>query len=61
MKVNSKGIQIELEQDELDDLWNIIMFARDWQDSDVTKNKPKMTDSELKLADDLLDILNKLK
>ena len=61
MRIKSEGITISLEQREIVDLWNIIMFAFDWQDSELTKDKPKMNKSELELAKELLDILDKLK
>ena len=61
MRIESKGITITLEQEEIIDLWNIIMFAFDWQDSEITKDKPKMTERELQLAHELFDILDKLK
>jgi hypothetical protein len=59
MKIESQGITISLTKEEITDLWNIILFAFDWQDSEITKDKPKMNDSELKLANELYDILNK--
>lgn len=61
MKIESQGITISLTKEEIEDLWNIIMFAFDWQDSEITKDKPKMNDSELKLAKELDNVLRKLK
>ena len=61
MKVESNGITIHLEQDEVVDMWNIIMFALDWQSSELTKDKPKMNEHELKLANELQETLDKIK
>lgn len=58
MKINSECISIELKQNEIIYLWNIIMFALDWQESD---NTSKMTDNELKMAKKLADLLGELK
>lgn len=61
MKVNSKGICIELEQDEIDIFWNIIMFAKDYHNQEIKDNHSCMNSAELKLADELIEITEKLK
>ena len=61
MKAESNGITIYLEKDEIVDLWNIIMFAFDWQKYAEKNEKPTMNESELKLANEILDVTNKIK
>ena len=61
MKIKSCGINIELEQDEIVDLWNVIMFALDLQAERDKENEPCMTDDELKLAKKLVNILENIK
>lgn len=61
MKVDSKGIVIHLEQDEISKFWNILMFAKDHHTQETKKGNTCMYDSELKLCDALLDITGKLK
>ena len=61
MKVDSKGIVIHLEQDEISSFWNILMFAKDYHTQETENGKTCMYDRELKLCDALLDITEKLK
>lgn len=56
MKIESNGVTIHLEQNEIMDFWNIIMFALDYQ---VVKQA--MTENELKLARELADTVDKIK
>ena len=62
MRVRSSGLTIELSEDEIGLLWNIVMFALDWQ-SYATKNDvaSTMTEDELKLAKELEQITDKLR
>ena len=61
MKVESKGIVIHLEQDEIGELWDILTFAKDHHIQETKKGKTCMFPSELKLCDALLDITEKLR
>lgn len=61
MKVDSKGIVIHLEQDEISSFWNILMFAKDYHNEKTKKGETCMYDCELKLCDALIDIMEKLK
>lgn len=61
MRVESIGITISLEQDEIIDFWNIVMFALDLQAERDKQGKPCMTESEKKFAKKLVDILEPIK
>lgn len=61
MKTKSKGICIELEQDEIEIFWNIIMFAKDYHEAERKKDRICMNSAEIKLADELIEITEKLK
>ena len=61
MKIESNGITIHLEQYEIKDFWNIIMFALVWHQYAINNNESKMTESELKLASELADTTDKIK
>ena len=61
MKITSEGINIHLEQEEISTFWNIIMFAKDYHNEKTSKGELCMFDSELKLANELLEITDKLK
>lgn len=61
MKITSNGIDIHLEQEEISVFWNIIMFALDYHEEKTEKGESCMYDSELKLANELLEITDKLK
>lgn len=61
MKVSSNGINIHLEQEEIDTFWNIIMFALDFHTKETEKGSCCMNNAELKLAKELIDITDKLK
>ncbi len=39
MKVDSKGIVIHLEQDEINSFWNILMFAKDYHNEKNQKGR----------------------
>jgi len=60
MIIQSKGISIELEQDEIDAFCNIIMFALDLQAERDKENKLCMNAKELKLAKKLVEITEKI-
>ena len=61
MKITTNGINIELEQDEIVVLWNVIMFARDYHSLQEKQHKFGMNQSELKLCQDLLKVLDEVK
>lgn len=61
MKVVSNGINIHLEQEEIIDFWNIIMFALDYHVKQEEDGKPCMTSAEYMLAKQLEEITDKLK
>jgi len=61
MTVESNGITIHLEKNEIENLWNIVMFAFDWQEYAEKNGKPTMRESELKLAKEIVDITDKIK
>ena len=61
MKIESNGITIYLEQNEICDFWNIVAFALDLQDERDKEQRPCMTDDELRLARKLHKILDELK
>lgn len=60
MKITTKGIEIHLEQDEISDFVNIILFAKDYHEQQTKKGECCMTKAELKLADELIEITDKL-
>ena len=60
MKITSKGIEIHLEQEEISDFVNIILFAKDYHEKEKKDGKCCMTKAELKLADELIEITEKL-
>lgn len=60
MKVTSIGITIHLEQDEISDFVNIILFAMDYHEKETKNGNSCMTKAELKLAKELIDITEKL-
>ena len=60
MKITTKGIEIHLEQDEISDFVNIILFALDYHEKETKNGNNCMTKSELKLAKELVDITEKL-
>ena len=61
MKVESKGIVIHLEQDEIMDFWNIVMFAIDLHDERTKNGESCMTKGELDLAKKIVDTLDNIK
>ena len=56
MKVTSNGINIKIEQDEIDTLWNVIMFALDYDSKENV-----MMQSEKNLANELVKTLESIK
>lgn len=60
MKVTTKGIEIHLEQEEISDFVNIILFAKDYHEQQTKAGECCMTKAELKLADELIEITDKL-
>lgn len=61
MKIETKGIQINLTQDELDLMLNIVEFSLDLHEERYKQNKPCMTDSELYMAKELVNILMRIR
>lgn len=61
MKVETNGIRINLTQDELDLMLNIVEFALDLHEERYKQDKPCMTDSELYLANELVNILQRIR
>lgn len=60
MRLVLDNLKIELEnQQEIQDFWNIIMFALDLQAEREKINKPCMSKSELELARKLKDFTDK--
>lgn len=60
MRLVLDNLKIELEsQKEIQDFWNIIIFALDLQAERDKAKKPCMTEDELKLANKLKDITEK--
>lgn len=60
MKVTSNGIEIHLEQEEISIFLNIILFAKDYHEQQTKEGNCCMTKAELKLADELIEITDKL-
>lgn len=56
MEIKSSGISIVLEQDEIDTLWNIVMFALDYDSKEDV-----MMQSEKNLAKEIVETLEKIK
>ena len=56
MRITSNGVNIKLEDDEIDTLWNIITFALDYDSKENV-----MTQSEKNLAKELVETLEKIK
>lgn len=61
MRAKSAGLTIELDSEELINFWNVIMFALDLQQEREKQGKPCMTKDELALANELVNILDKIK
>ena len=61
MVVESNGITIYLEKEEIQDFWNIVMFSLDWQNYAKKNGESTMTENELKLAKELVEITDKIK
>ena len=61
MRYELSDLTITFEKEEIGLLWNIVMFALDWQNSELTKNESKMTDKELELARKLESLTNEYK
>lgn len=60
MQTRAKEIIITLEnENEAQDLWNIIMFAFDWNGYAKENGKSTMNDREEKMANELVDLLEK--
>lgn len=60
MRLVLDNLKIELEsQQEIQDFWNIIMFAIDFHNECAKYGKSCMTEDELKLAHKLEEITNK--
>ena len=60
MEITCNEIKIVLTKDEIEDFKNIVLFALDLQAERDKENKPCMYESELKLANELVDILEKI-
>lgn len=60
MRIVSDHLSLELEnQQEIRDLWNIVMFALDFHERCTKEGKPCMTEDEHKLAKDIAKKLDK--
>ena len=56
MEIKSSGISIVLKEDEIDTLWNIVMFALDYDSKEDV-----MMQSERNLAKEIVETLEKIK
>lgn len=60
MRLVLDNLKIELEsQQEIQNFWNIVMFALDLHSERIEKGESCMTEDELKLAKKLEEITNK--
>ena len=60
MQTRAKEIIITIEnENEAQDLWNIIMFAFDWNGYAKKNDKSTMNDREEKMANELVNLLEK--
>lgn len=60
MRIVLNNLKIELEnQEEIQDFWNIVMFALDLHNEKAGTGEPCMTESELELAKKLKEITEK--
>jgi len=60
MKLFTTNLVIELNEEEIYMLWDALMFALDWQHSELTKNEAKMsegTESFVKFLKNKLEYL----
>ena len=61
MRFEANGITIHLDQTEIADFWNIIMFALDLQAEREKKGESCMHKSELAMAKKLVEIVEEFK
>lgn len=54
-------ITIQFDEDEINLLWNVVMFAKDLHNERTKKGEPCMTENELRLADALIDLTERIK
>ena len=59
MKCRTETISIVLNENEITDFWNIIMFAKDLHVERISKNECCMTTTELKLVDEMIKVVEK--
>lgn len=59
MKCKAETLSIVLNENEIDDFWNIIMFAKDLHAERTSKKESCMSTSELKLADEIISVVEK--
>ena len=59
MRCRAENLSIVLSENEIDDLWNIIMFAKDLHAERTKKKESCMSTNELKLADEILTVIGK--
>ena len=59
MKCKTETLTIILNENEIDDFWNIIMFAKDLHNERTNKKEGCMTTSELKLANEIISVVEK--
>lgn len=59
MKCGAEKLTIVLDENEIDAFWNIIMFAKDLHAERTKRNESCMTESELKLANELISVTEK--
>ena len=61
MEAKVNQLTITLNEDEIMDFWNIVMFALDYHNKEIEQGKHCMHESELKLAKELVEITEKIK
>lgn len=52
---------LNLEEDEILHLWNIVMFAMDFHNREAKQGSICMNEAELKLANEIIEITDKLR
>ena len=61
MKAEVSNLKIILEENEIIDFWNIVMFAKDLHNERLKNGQSCMSVSELKLANSLIELTDKIK
>lgn len=60
MNIETNGIRINLDADEIRPLWNVILFALDFKAQEEKAGKPCMTEDEYVLAKKLASTLESI-